>query len=65
MKYQEVKVKTQDELNKLVIDGKKELFNLRFQRATSAGLEKTHRPKQIRKDIARAKTALNKLNINK
>lgn len=58
MKYSEIKVKTTDELNQLVTNGKKELFNLRFQKAASAGLEKTHRAKEVRKDIARAKTAL-------
>jgi large subunit ribosomal protein L29 len=57
MKYQEIKVKTADELSQIVTNGKKELFNLRFQKATSAGLEKTHRAKQVRKEIARAKTA--------
>jgi len=35
-----------------------ELFKLRFQHAT-AQLEKTHRLKEVRKDIARIKTVMN------
>lgn len=58
MKYEELKGKSKDELSQLILDGKKELFNLRFQR-TTGGLEKTHRFKQIRKEIARVKTYLN------
>lgn len=58
MKYEDLKGKSADELNKLILDGKKELFNLRFQRTTGE-LEKTHRFKQIRKDLARVSTFLN------
>ncbi|HCR86199.1 MAG TPA: 50S ribosomal protein L29 [Alphaproteobacteria bacterium] len=61
MEYQEIKTKTADELSQLVLNSKKELFNLRFQKAASAGLEKTHRAKQVRKVIARAKTAQTQL----
>ena len=58
MKFEDLKGKTKDELNKVVFDGKKELFNLRFQRTTGE-LDKTHRFKEIRKTIARIKTYLN------
>lgn len=58
MKYEDLKGKSRDELNKLVLDGKKELFNLRFQRTTGE-LEKTHRFKEIRKNIARINTFIN------
>jgi large subunit ribosomal protein L29 len=58
MKYEDLKGKTKDELTKLILDGKKELFNLRFQRTTGE-LEKTHRFKQIRREIARVQTYLN------
>jgi len=36
---------------------KEELFNLRFQQATGQ-LDKPHRLKELRKEIARAKTVL-------
>ena len=42
-----------DELTKL----KKEQFNLRFQKA-SGQLEKTHRARDVRRDIARIQTVL-------
>jgi large subunit ribosomal protein L29 len=38
-------------------DAKRELFNLRFQRATGQ-LENTARMKQVRKDVARFKTEI-------
>ncbi len=55
MKYQELKGKTQDELNKLIAERKKELFNLRFRKATGE-LDKTHRFSEIKTEIARIKT---------
>jgi large subunit ribosomal protein L29 len=58
MKFEDLKGKTQDELQKLFEDHKKEIFNLRFQKA-SGELEKTHRVAQVRKMIARIKTLLN------
>jgi large subunit ribosomal protein L29 len=58
MKYEDLKGKTKDELQKLILDGKKELFNLRFQRTTGE-LDKTHRFKQIRREIAMINTFVN------
>ncbi|MGP4117163.1 50S ribosomal protein L29 [Levilactobacillus zymae] len=43
---------------------KDELFNLRFQLATGQ-LENTARLKQVRKNIARIKTALRQQDLNK
>mgnify|MGYP001386331870 CR=1 FL=1 len=43
---------------------KEELFNLRFQQATGQ-LENTARLKQVRKNIARIKTALRQAQDNK
>jgi large subunit ribosomal protein L29 len=57
MKAQDVRVKTDDELKAQVEELKKEQFNLRFQRA-SGQLENTARVRQVRRDIARAKTIL-------
>ena len=58
MKPEELRGKTVDELNDLLLDSKKELFNLRFQRA-SGQLENTARIREVRRDIARVKTMLN------
>ncbi len=58
MKYEDLKGKSKDELNQLLIESKKELFNLRFQRTTGE-LDKTHRFNEIRKDVARVQTYLN------
>jgi len=58
VKPEELRGKTADELNDLLLDSKKELFNLRFQRA-SGQLENTARIGEVRRDIARVKTMLN------
>ncbi len=58
MKPQELRGKTVDELNDLLLGSKKELFNLRFQKA-SGQLENTARIREVRRDIARVKTMLN------
>ncbi|MCG6197675.1 50S ribosomal protein L29, partial [Anoxybacillus sp. LAT_38] len=48
---------TTAEIEQNIASLKEELFNLRFQLATGQ-LENTARIKQVRKDIARAKTIL-------
>ena len=58
MKSEELRGKTVDELNDLLLNSKKELFNLRFQRA-SGQLENTARIREVRRDVARVKTMLN------
>ena len=57
MKVEDLRQKSDDELNQEVLDLKKEAFNLRFQRA-SGQLENTARVRQVRRDIARIKTVL-------
>lgn len=57
MKFAEVQGKSRDELKELALNLKKELFNLRFQQATGE-LASLSRFKQVRRDIARVKTAL-------
>lgn len=57
MKAEDLKGKSGDELQTQLLDLKKEAFNLRFQRA-SGQLENTARIRQVRRDIARIKTAL-------
>ena len=56
-KGSDVRARTDDELNEQLETLGKEIFNLRFQRA-SGQLENTARVRQVRRDIARIKTAL-------
>ncbi|MBX9749971.1 MAG: 50S ribosomal protein L29 [Roseococcus sp.] len=56
-KIVDIRTKTADELGGLLLDLRKEQFNLRFQRATGQ-LEATGRIKAVRRDIARVKTVL-------
>ncbi len=56
MKFTDVKLLTKDQLKDEVLKLRKEQFNLRFQRA-SGQVENTSRIRQLRRDIARLKTA--------
>jgi large subunit ribosomal protein L29 len=56
MKMNDVRAFTGDQVKDEILKLKKEQLNLRFQRA-SGQLEKTNRIRQIRRDIARLKTA--------
>ena len=56
MKFADVKAMTKDQIKDEVLKLKKEQFNLRFQKATGQ-IENTARIRQIRRDIARLKTA--------
>ena len=55
MKYTDIKAMSDDELAKKLEEGRAELFNLRFQMATSQ-LDNTARVKTVKKDIARVLT---------
>ncbi|OUO35818.1 50S ribosomal protein L29 [Olsenella sp. An290] len=55
MKYTEIKAMSDAELAKKLEEGRAELFNLRFQMATSQ-LDNTARVKTVKKDIARVLT---------
>ena len=57
MKPGDVRAKTADELGDELDRLGKEIFNLRFQRA-SGQLENTARVREVRRDIARIKTIL-------
>ena len=56
MKYKDIQELTDEELAKKVEEGRAELFNLRFQMATSQ-LDNTARVKNVKTDIARLLTA--------
>ncbi len=58
MKIEDIRAKSDDELNSQLLGLKKEAFNLRFQRA-SGQLENTARVRQVRRDIGRVKTVIN------
>jgi len=53
----DIRAKSPDELKSLLLDLRKEQFNLRFQRATGQQ-ENTSRVRAVRRDIARVKTIL-------
>ena len=54
----DLKLKTDDQLQQQLIDLKREQFNLRFQAATNQ-LEKPSRVREVRRTIARIKTVQN------
>ncbi|MFC7736286.1 50S ribosomal protein L29 [Roseomonas sp. GCM10028921] len=56
-KIADVRGMTADELKTMLLDLRKEQFNLRFQRATGQ-LEAVGRIRAVRRDIARVKTVL-------
>ncbi|AYA99061.1 50S ribosomal protein L29 [Lachnoanaerobaculum umeaense] len=53
----ELKSKSLEQLNEELVSAKKELFNLRFQNATSQ-LDNTSRIKEVRRNIARIQTVI-------
>jgi large subunit ribosomal protein L29 len=57
MKAADVRAKTDDELKSELGQLAKEMFNLRFQKA-SGQMENTARIRQARRDVARIKTVL-------
>lgn len=57
-KYADLQSKSVEELTQLVSDLKAELFTLRYRNVTG-DLKETHKIPVIRKDIAKALTALN------
>ena len=65
MKIEEIKEKSVSELNEVIVDAKKQLFDIRFKKHTNkydtaADMGKANSEmKELRKTIARAKTVLN------
>ncbi|MCT4574712.1 MAG: 50S ribosomal protein L29 [Alphaproteobacteria bacterium] len=57
MKITDIRAKSIDELKAEIVSLKKELFNLRFQKA-SGQLENTARMSEVKKTVAKIKTVL-------
>lgn len=55
MKNEDLKGKSIDELNKMLLDMRKEQFNLRFQHS-GGQLENVSQLRKVRRQIARVKT---------
>ena len=64
MKAKDIRALTTDQMLEKEKQYKEELFNLRFQQATSQ-LENTARLRQVRKNIARIKTILSEKELSK
>ena len=64
MKVSEIKELGPEEMQSKVDDLREELFNLRFQHGTGQ-LENTQKLKQTKKDIARLKTIMREVELNK
>ena len=64
MKPAEIRKKTVEELNKELVELRREQFNLRMQRGTGQ-LGNPARFKEVRREIARIKTVMNEQASNK
>ncbi len=58
MKVQELEKKSASELQEMLVELRKEQFNLRFQ-AASQQLESTAEIRKVRRNVARVKTVIN------
>ena len=58
MKTSEIRKMSTEDINKKITETKAELWNLRFSSATGS-LEKPHRIRELRHDVAKMKTVLN------
>jgi large subunit ribosomal protein L29 len=56
----ELRQKTKEELNLILLDFSREQFNLRMQKGTGQ-LSKSDQVKKVRRDIARVHTVLNEI----
>ena len=54
------KLDTREDLNKELLELRREQFNLRIQQATGQ-LSRNHEHRRVRKSIARIKTAINQI----
>ena len=63
MKMTDIRKLTTENLNKKLEEIKTELFNLKFASATG-NLEKPHRIKELRHDVAKIKTVIRERELN-
>ena len=63
IKMTEIRKLTTEELNKKLEETKKELFNLKFSLSTG-NLEKPHRIKELRHEVAKIKTVIRERELN-
>ena len=63
IKMTEIRKLTTEELNKKLEENKKELFNLKFS-ASTGNLEKPHRIKELRHEVAKIKTVIRERELN-
>lgn len=63
IKMTEIRKLTTKELNKKLEENKKELFNLKFALSTG-NLEKPHRIKELRHEVAKIKTVIRERELN-
>ena len=64
MKVKEIREMTTEDIKKHIVDAKQELFNLRFQQATG-NLEKPHKIKELRHEVAKIKTVIRERELSK
>lgn len=64
MKVSEIRESTREELEAKLLEVKKSVFNLKFQKATGQ-LENPLKIRNLRKDIARIETLLKEKELNK
>ena len=63
MKATDMRSMSVEGLRRYILDGRQELMNLRFQQANLV-LNGTSRMRQLKKDIARAKTIINEKKLS-
>lgn len=63
MKATDMRSMSVEGLRQFILDGRQELMNLRFQQANLV-LNGTSRVRQLKKDIARAKTIINEKKLS-
>lgn len=64
MKMVDIRKLATEDLNKKLEENKKELFNLKFASATGV-LEKPHRVKELRHEVAKIKTVIRERELSK
>lgn len=64
MKWEDIKIKSEDELKQALVDSRSQLVDLRFKVSTG-GLKQVHQIKKMRRAITRLITRLAQIKNNK